>query len=354
MSRYFFRFILFFFIALLLFKPVFGVNTDITVEVTGIKQCNDSADNDSDGLTDYPNDPGCSSSNDDDETDVLYCGDGTCNNGENCSTCSADCGACPPSGGGGGGGGGAPPVPVTATISFSGRAYPKSTVTLLKDAQVAITTVAGADAIFQMSLASLTPGSYVFSIFTEDVQKNRSNTLSFPISLISGASTYISGIYVAPTISLDKSEVARGDDVAIFGQSTPVSNITIMVNSEEPTFATTKTDASGIYLYNLDTTPLEIGQHYAKSKAAVAGEVSSFSKSVGFSVGTKTVPKDNSGAGDKGLRADINKDGRVNLIDFSIAAYWYKKSNPPAHVDQNDDQKVNLVDFSIIVYYWTG
>jgi len=32
-----------------------------------------------------------------------YCGDGTCNNGESCATCSADCGACPstPSGGGG-------------------------------------------------------------------------------------------------------------------------------------------------------------------------------------------------------------------------------------------------------------
>jgi hypothetical protein len=30
-----------------------------------------------------------------------YCGDGTCNNGETCSSCSVDCGSCPPSGGGG-------------------------------------------------------------------------------------------------------------------------------------------------------------------------------------------------------------------------------------------------------------
>ncbi|MBM3234391.1 hypothetical protein FJZ19_04850 [Candidatus Pacearchaeota archaeon] len=36
----------------------------------------------------------------------LYCGDGICNNGETCSSCSGDCGACPvtPSPGGGGGG----------------------------------------------------------------------------------------------------------------------------------------------------------------------------------------------------------------------------------------------------------
>ena len=34
-----------------------------------------------------------------------YCGDGICNNGESCSTCSQDCGTCPTEGGGGGGGG---------------------------------------------------------------------------------------------------------------------------------------------------------------------------------------------------------------------------------------------------------
>ncbi|MFH1311476.1 MAG: C1 family peptidase [Nanoarchaeota archaeon] len=37
-----------------------------------------------------------------------FCGDGTCNGAETCSSCSSDCGTCPvpPSGGGGGGGGG--------------------------------------------------------------------------------------------------------------------------------------------------------------------------------------------------------------------------------------------------------
>jgi hypothetical protein len=45
------------------------------------------------------------------------CGDGTCGSGENCASCSADCGTCPstPSGGGGGGGG-------TRTIVIEGEA----------------------------------------------------------------------------------------------------------------------------------------------------------------------------------------------------------------------------------------
>lgn len=39
-------------------------------------------------------------------TPSLYCGDGICNNGETCSSCSADCGPCPVSPGGGSSGGG--------------------------------------------------------------------------------------------------------------------------------------------------------------------------------------------------------------------------------------------------------
>jgi hypothetical protein len=43
-----------------------------------------------------------------------YCGDGSCNNGETCSSCSADCGTCPTGGeaGGGGAGGGIVPAPL--------------------------------------------------------------------------------------------------------------------------------------------------------------------------------------------------------------------------------------------------
>jgi len=54
-------------------------------------QCNDGIDNDGDGETDYPDDPGCLSDNDNSETN---CGDGVCIVGENCSTCPADCGIC--------------------------------------------------------------------------------------------------------------------------------------------------------------------------------------------------------------------------------------------------------------------
>lgn len=51
-----------------------------------------------------------------------YCGDGSCNNGEGCSSCSADCGECPPPAPPGGGGGGNPTfftTPATCTEDWS-------------------------------------------------------------------------------------------------------------------------------------------------------------------------------------------------------------------------------------------
>ncbi len=283
------------------------------------------------------------------------CGDGSCNGAETCSSCPNDCGACPTAGGGGGGGGGII-APATSVI-FSGRAYPKSAVTLLKDAQIAATTVAGADANFQISISGLSGGNYIFSVYSEDSKGIRSSLLTFPVSVTSGATTNVSGIFIAPTIAVDKSEVKRGDNIAIFGQSVPNSEVTISVNSDEEFFNKINADAGGVYLYNFDTSPLEMEQHFTKSKSAIKGEISSFSKAVSFIVGTKNI----AAVADTKCppKADLNSDCRVNLVDFSIAAYWYKRPISAEFAAKeaerlNGNGKVDLVDFSIMAYYWTG
>lgn len=270
----------------------------------------------------------------------------------NCrADCTFDTSRCTAGGGGGGGGGGGYISPPSETkVTFSGRAYPKSAVTLLKDAQIVATTIAGSDANFQISLSGLSAGNYLFSVYSEDKNGNRSNLLTFPVSVTLGAVTNVSGIFIAPTIDVDKNEVKQGENIAIFGQSVPQADITIQVSSEEDFFVKTTADANGIYLYNFGTENLDYGTHLTKSKAAFNGIISSFSKAVSFTVGVKTVLKEKS----KVYKGDFNNDNRINLVDFSIAAYWYKRPNPPKTVDLNNDGKVDLVDFSIIAYYWTG
>ena len=65
-------------------------------------------------------------------TDSSNCGDAVCNGTETCSTCPADCGACPtaPSTGGGGGGGGAITIPTEKTDL---RIYVEKPISLTKN-----------------------------------------------------------------------------------------------------------------------------------------------------------------------------------------------------------------------------
>jgi len=275
-----------------------------------------------------------------------------------CNTnCIFNTSQCTSGGGGGGGGGGWIPPPAIAQVIFTGKAYPKSAVTLLKDAQIVTTTVAGTDANFQISLSGLSGGNYIFDVYSEDKKGQRSSLLTFPISVTSGATTSVSGIFIAPTIAVDKSEVKRGENIAILGQSAPNGEITIVVSSDEEFFGKIKADKDGVYLYNFDTTPLAMEQHFTKSKAALDENISSFSKTISFIVGTKTVF---AGPSTKCPgKADLNNDCRVNLVDFSVAAYWYKRPLSEAFkiIEKeklNSDAKIDLVDFSIMAFYWTG
>ena len=130
------------------------------------------------------------------------------------------------------------------------------------------------------------------------------------------------------------------------------ADVVIQVNSEQEYFVKEVADAAGAYFHNFDTSLLEMGQHSTKSKTALANAVSTFSKTVNFKVGTKTVLADQNTACNR--RGDLNDDCRVNLVDFSIAAFWYKKLKPPAKIDVNGDGKVDLTDFSIMAFNWTG
>ncbi|HEU0051371.1 MAG TPA: dockerin type I repeat-containing protein, partial [Patescibacteria group bacterium] len=265
--------------------------------------------------------------------------------------------------GGGGGAQNSSPIP---NVTFAGRAYPLSKISILKDGQLAVTTVAGQDANFSASLSDLSTGNYNFSVIAEDSNGKKSAPFTFPIYITSNATAQVSGIFIAPTIDVDKSEVKRGDSIGIFGQSTPNATINIIVTSSTvlassgpaggDQFASAPSDKNGIYFYNFDTSPLDLGGHSVKSRAAKDGQLSNYSSPVSFKVGTVTQQKPTVPACGKG---DLNCDGRVNLVDFSIAAYWYKRSLSDAfkRIETerlNGDGKITLVDFSILAYYWTG
>lgn len=250
--------------------------------------------------------------------------------------------------GGGGGGGYSNPTSVT----FSGRAYPLSKVIVLKDGQTAVETISGPDAKFTVTLANLSSGSFTFSIYSEDSQGRRSTLFTIPILITNGASTTISGIFLSPTIEIDKEEVKKGDTLTIFGQTAPNAEVTIEVHSDEELDTTIPADSDGVYLNYFNTAPLSYGEHHTQSKAELSAtnEITSYSNLLTFTVGDKNIFSEENCP----IKADLNDDCRVNLIDFSILAFWYKKPNPPQKDDLNSDNKIDIVDFSIMAYYWTG
>lgn len=255
-------------------------------------------------------------------------------------------------GGGSGGGGSSTPIHLDTVVNFSGMAYPLSRVYILKDGQVAATTIADPAANFSVSLSNLRTSSYTFSVYGEDNSGRKSAFFSFPIFVTSGTTVNIGNIFLSPTIDTDKSEVKKGDNIVIFGQSIPKKEIVISVHSEQEYFYKVVSNQMGGYLYNMDTSILEIGKHQTKSKAINDSQISQYTTPVSFSVGLENKAKDKVSC--SGLRGDLNCDNHVNLIDFSIMAYWYKKTNPPVKVDLNNDGKISLVDFSIMAFNWTG
>lgn len=314
-------------LALLLLLPTDsqGAGVNLTLTVGALPACEDGIDNDGDMLIDFPTDTDC--------TSVTDTNEGVHSSG---------------GGGGGGGGSGTGSTTGNATVLFSGRAYPGSTVTLLQDARIIGTTIASSDATFSMRAEKISAGSRLFSLYAEDSKGNRSSLITFPLSVSANLTTTVSGVFIPPTIGLSATSVKQGDPITILGQTAPGSAVTISVGSAQMHYFNTLANTGGTYAYTFTTQDLEEGQHTAQSRSSLAGAVTGLSKAASFSVGNVASLLNTH------IPGDVNGDNRVNIVDFSIVAYWFGKTNPPANVDLNADGKVNLVDFSIMAYNWTG
>jgi len=248
-------------------------------------------------------------------------------------------------------------LPTTGVV-FLGKAYPSSNISLLQNGRLIVRTVSGPDASFLISLSNATPGNANYLIVAED-PFGRQSSFNVPVVITASATTTVSGIFISPTLDLSKRQINSGDNLIFFGRSVPQSEVTIQVNSETELFLRTTADPSGGYLYTLDTSILNVGIHDAKSKSAHNQQVSEFGAPVSFAVLEKGAPIQEEPEPETepeacGLSGDLNKDCKVNLVDFSILAYWYKRANPPALVDVKADRKIDLADFSILASQWTG
>lgn len=254
--------------------------------------------------------------------------------------------------GGGGGGGGTTDTTSPTTVTLEGMAYPNAKIVILRGSVIKVKTVADPSAHFSVSLTNIPTGVSSFSVYSEDVVGRTSLVYTFPILITSGATINIGGIFLSPTIAVDKQQVKSGDPLRIFGYGFPKTDVNISVHSSVERTAKVVSDKNGFYTYQLDTTGLEYGKHQAESVVVTDDMISPRSIPAYFTVSDKeTILTENGTCVHQG---DTNCDNKVNLIDFSIMAYWFKRPGAPTVIDLNKDGIVSLIDFSIMAYHWTG
>jgi len=256
---------------------------------------------------------------------------------------------------GGGGSGNLPgagqesPLGQTRLV-VKGKAYPSSEVNILKDGAAFNQVTAKDTADFEFSTTDISAGVYTFEVWAKNKEGIKSTSYTITFRVMGGAVTTISGVYLAPSLSVDRDKVKQGEEIKFMGQTVPNADVYISVHSNGEVIKQTTSDNIGVYLLPFNTAQIENEQfHIAKSlfQAQESGNTirSGYSQSVSFYVGA---------AGGKGkcAGADLNGDNRVNLVDFSILLYNWGSASDCA--DQNKDGKINLTDFSIMMYYWTG
>ncbi len=298
------------------------------------------------------------------------CDDGNTIDGDGCSsTCQTEGGpALPPAEPGRT----IPPSPEEVVyktrVILEGKAYLDAQVNILKDGQFLTITKADSQANFRFEIQYLNAGTYTFGLWAEDKNGLRSPTFTITFYVAPAVTTTVGGILLPPTIGLDKTQIIKGETLKIFGQTVPLARVEIFVYSKEPSFKknfeiSTMANSFGDWYYFFDSSKLKEGIYEVRVKAATeSGLISIFSHTLLFEVKSVVLPKPPippvppipPAPPVPGIcpNADLNKDNRVNFIDFSILLYFWGRQNDCA--DQNADGIVDLIDFSVMMYWWTG
>lgn len=295
-----------------------------------------------------------------------YCGDGIlqtvydeeCDDGNNESNdfCSSICKAeFADNGGGSTGGGGSSSSGGRdedlgdTQVSIEGKAFPNATITILMDGTSIGTVRTNSQGEFTFNTET-DPGTASLSFYANDTTGTRSMTINTTFDITQGAVTNVNGILIPPTIRSTNTQINPGQIITLSGQTVPNVTVEVMIDTKTHT-RTTTSDALGNWSIEFDTSTISIAEHTVKarfiSETGGLRSESVFGTALQLFVGVEGKATSNS---------DLNRDTKINLIDFSILIFWWGtaggSSNPP--VDINKNGKVGLEDFSILLFNWTS
>ncbi len=226
--------------------------------------------------------------------------------------------------------------------SFFGYAHPGGIVRVLKDGSLASEVSVNVDGEFSVRVNDLMIGSYLFTLYGVDPQGVRSGLLTLPISFTTGASFSSTRIFIPPTLSFD--DESSSDALSLSGVTVPGASVAVVLTDGSRTVAVQNALSGTDGRYHVVFPQSVSGDGLAlRSLASVGALQSPFGTALHMVNIHLAVYK-----------GDFNNDNKVNLVDFSILAYWHGRTDVPKNLDLNGDAIISLTDFSILTFYWTG
>jgi hypothetical protein len=211
-----------------------------------------------------------------------------------------------------------------ASVTLSGFAMPLGAVSVLRDGKKEAAVQAKPDGTFSVLVDALERGTYTFLTYAEDSQGKKTATYSSTLTLESGTNNTISNIVLPPSVTVTKDTVEVGEDIVLRGETAPGSTVEVYIQPQVPgqglgsakKFIATSTEASatergGTWALDADTAGFTKGTYRIRARTIKSPQAeSTYSTVLLVGVGEGPTP-------DTGMAADINKDGKVNLVDFS-------------------------------------
>lgn len=246
-------------------------------------------------------------------------------------------------------------------VQFSGIAAPSAVVSIHRNTVAVGAETLTASGEFSFQLSNQPVGQVAYVITAVDGAGVALAPVTFALNLAMGTNTIVSGVFLGPSISLDKTAVKLGQFLTASGSTAPSSAVTVSVNSVRALSFSVTADTNGRWSKLINSQEVGLGTHTVSARAVAGGStVSANSATVSFAVnpveqcdGKKTGNLNcdaGSSPGNSGSEID-----RVDLTDLSILMYFWQQTNPSnARADINGDGRVDIIDFSILLYQWTG
>src|SRR5690606_33238790 len=156
------------------------------------------------------------------------------------------------------------------------------------------------------------PGTASLSFYASDSAGTRSATVNTTFDITQGAVTNVNGILIPPTIRTANAQVNPGQVITLSGQTVPNVTVEVVIDNNAQTLTTTS-DGSGNWSVQFDTRTVSVAEHTAKARflTGTGGlrNESIYGTALQLFVGVEGKATSNS---------DLNRDGKINLIDFSI------------------------------------